>query len=165
MGHERRRAWSTRQRPAPERFWEKVNKASGQFWDGTECWQWIGATKPRGYGNFCPHRTRTMQAHRFAYELLVGPIPAGLELDHLCDNPGCVNPAHLEPKTTRANGLRSAGASAVNARKTHCPKGHPYDAANTIRLGSGQRLCRTCNKERGRAKRVNSQPPTGLLVP
>ena len=81
--------------PGPvERFWAMVD-ASG------DCWEWRGA-RVRGYGTFKVDR-KQLRAHRFAYELLVGPIPPGLELDHLCANPGCVNPAHLEPVTTAEN--------------------------------------------------------------
>ena len=82
-------------------------------------------------------------AHRFAYELLIGPIPDGLQIDHLCRVPLCVNVAHLEPVTNRVNTVR--GKAGLRQRtKTHCPRGHAYDAANT-RLYKGGRYCRACH--------------------
>ena len=124
-----------------------------------QCWPWIGG-KATGYGRFEPDATRhppprrQVAAHRFAYELLVGPIPEGLTLDHLCGNTLCVNPAHLEPTTMRENILRGVtSAAAVNARKTHCSHGHPYDDENTylVRTQNGTvRKCRTCDLERKR---------------
>ena len=87
-------------RTAKERFWAKVKKTDG-------CWLWTGWKNDRGYGNFEVDSTRTVKAHRFAYEVLVGPIPDGLTLDHLCRNPSCVNPEHLEPVTLRENIMRA----------------------------------------------------------
>src|SRR3954468_18429534 len=78
-----------------ERFWAKVEKTA-------ECWNWTGYTLSSGYGRFRGRRAGNdtaskVLAHRFSYELLIGPIPPGLVLDHLCRNTSCVNPAHLEP--------------------------------------------------------------------
>jgi hypothetical protein len=81
------------------------------------------------------------------WEHLVGPVPDGLELDHLCRNPGCVNPDHLEPVTHKENMLRGFNPSATNARKTHCHKGHFFDAENTYIATTGARRCRTCLRE------------------
>ena len=90
-----------------------------------------------------------MLAHVFAYKLLVGVVPGGLELDHLCRVPACVNPAHLEPVTHAENLMRSPVApTAINARKTHCPQGHPYVAGNTYYRANGHRHCKTCTLER-----------------
>lgn len=86
---------------AEERFWAKVDRR-----DGGDCWPWLGTTTSTGYGLFgVPREDRTVGAHRYAYELVVGPIPTGLELDHLCRVRNCVNPAHLEP-VTHAENLR-----------------------------------------------------------
>jgi hypothetical protein len=129
------------------RFWQKVDKSS----DANGCWLWT-AHKCRGYGTFGWNGS-TKQAHRVAYELTIGPIPAGLTIDHLCRNRSCVNPAHLEPVTMKVNVLRGNAVTAINARKTHCIHGHPYDDSNTRRRPmSSHRSCKTCafldNRER-----------------
>jgi hypothetical protein len=119
-------------------------------WDpdpATGCWIWRGWKNPEGYGSTTVAR-RTRLAHRAMYELLVGPIPEGLQIDHLCRTRDCVNPDHLEPVTARENTLRSNAPTAKNARKTHCPKGHPYDEANTYvwkRKGNTHRRCKACH--------------------
>jgi len=89
-------------------------------------------------------------AHRVMYEWIVGPIPKGLVIDHLCRNRGCLNPSHMQPVTIGENVLRGHGASAENSRKTNCLRGHPYDAQNTYVDRAGKRHCRTCNRERQR---------------
>jgi hypothetical protein len=121
-----------------ERFWEKVEKTDS-------CWLWTAA-KSKGYGAF-KVAGRQEEAHRYSYELLVGPIPTGLTIDHLCRNPACVNPAHLEPVTNRENVLRGISPWAKNAAKTHCPQGHPYDEENTRWNSLGSRECKTCRRE------------------
>ena len=121
--------------PMPERFWSHVIR-----WDA-DCWTWVGPHQSIGYAIF----GKTV-AHRVAYELSVGPVPAGMELDHLCRNRGCVNPAHLEPVTRRENVMRSDSFAAVNAAKTHCPNGHPYSGGNLHVRPNGDRRCRTCVK-------------------
>src|SRR5439155_25592866 len=112
------------------------------------CWMWTGSTDRHGYGQ-ARQRERTFRTHRAVYELLKGPIPAGLTLDHLCRVRRCVNPAHLEPVTNRENILRGVGPN-----RTHCPRGHPYDERNTFRYtyrGSTRRNCRACTRARTRA--------------
>ncbi len=130
-------------RDPQERFWEKVNKTEG-------CWLWTGCCDKRdGYGIFRV-KDGKRRAHIFAYETLVGPIHEGKELDHLCHNPSCVNPAHLEPVTHRVNCQRGIAGSVNRNRqkaKTHCPKGHPYDLFNTIFSKDGRRCCRICGRE------------------
>jgi hypothetical protein len=113
------------------------------------CWLWLGARSSGGgrgprYGSFRV-RDQNYKAHRYAYELLVGPIPKGLTLDHLCNVKHCVNPDHLEPVTNRENILRLETAVArQHLEATHCPKGHPYSGPNLKRRQRGWRGCRTC---------------------
>lgn len=123
-----------------ERFWAKADRSAGT--DG--CWPWIGAIWSRGYGSV-RRAQRSKLAHRVAYELMVGPIPVGLTLDHLCRNRRCVNPGHLDPVSLAVNILRGIGPTADNARKSACIAGHPFDGSNTYRLGS-RRQCRACNR-------------------
>jgi hypothetical protein len=105
-----------------------------------ECWVWTGPLKPDGYGRLTRNH-RAVYAHRYAYELWVGPIPSGLELDHLCLTKACVRPDHLEPVTKLENMQRSWK---LRARTTHCPRGHEYDRF----YPSGQKRCSTCQAER-----------------
>jgi hypothetical protein len=128
-----------------ERFWSKVKKTKG-------CWLWTASTRNGGYGQFwIPPRVQV--AHRVAYEWLVGPIPDGTELDHLCRTPACVNPDHLEPVPHRINILRGEGPSAKHAVKTRCPAGHIYDEKNTYEW-RGMRRCRLCNAAQARRRRL-----------
>lgn len=141
-------------RPAMVRFWQKVRIMPNG------CWQWQGAVsgdggKGEAYGGYGQLRNkyRIFFAHRYAYEALHARIEDGMYLDHLCRNHGCVNPLHLEPVTQRENVLRGVGACSVNAKKTHCPKGHPLDGDNVLvektPCGKG-RKCRTCHNDRQR---------------
>lgn len=122
-----------------ERFWAKV-----EFRGDDECWEWLAGRFAGGYGQFSVDGSSRF-AHRVSYEFLVGPIPQGLELDHLCRNTWCVNPAHLEPVTPRENKRRGFSNAALNARKTHCKRGHLLEGDNLKpdkRLG--RRICREC---------------------
>ncbi|MFJ1788385.1 HNH endonuclease signature motif containing protein [Streptomyces anulatus] len=126
------------------RFWSRVNKAGTLAPMLGPCWTWTGYQDRDGYGQFY-FQGRKYLAHRHAYMQLVGPIPAGLVIDHLCRNPSCVNPAHLEPVTPAENTRRSEPAM-----RTHCIHGHEFTAANTYyRISStrGVRQCRACNAD------------------
>jgi hypothetical protein len=120
------------------RFWAKVDIRS---YDG--CWEWTAA-RHNGHG-FFNVGGRTTTAHRVSYEQIVGPIPDGLQLDHLCRNRGCVNPMHLEPVTCGENLARGETINAINAAKTHCPQGHPYSGENLKITPQGFRECKECN--------------------
>jgi hypothetical protein len=122
-----------------ERFWSKVHKTE-------TCWLWTAGRIGAGYGTIRVG-DRAMLAHRFAYEELVGTIPDGLELDHLCRVRHCVNPAHLEAVTGRVNSQRGHHPQGW---RTHCPQGHPY-AGNNLYVHNGKRYCRTCMRARDRA--------------
>lgn len=122
-----------------ERFWAKVEKTD-------DCWLWKAADNGVGYGVFRLN-SRQVLAHRVAYQWANGPIPVGLTLDHLCRTPRCVRPSHLEAVTQGENTLRGTSPMAMNARKTHCLRGHEFTPENTYTWNGG-RECRACNRIR-----------------
>jgi hypothetical protein len=114
------------------------------------CWYWTGYKTKGGYGTISVRTGITTTAHRVAYELWRGPIPEGLQIDHLCRNRWCVNQQHLEPVTAFENSLRGETFTSVNVRKTHCDKGHAFSVENTYWEGD-KRRCRACNKAKNAA--------------
>lgn len=143
----------------PSRFFEKVEKTP-------TCWLWSGA-RSKGYGVFgIPKTRRNARAHRLSYLFHVGPIPIGLELDHLCRVPACVNPAHLEPVTHQINTARGVAGQATGRQmrsRTHCPSGHPYDKKNTRIRPNGSRVCMACHVVAKRRRR-DARRAKGLKV-
>lgn len=131
---------------APERFWSGVEHA-----DADTCWMWTGYVDGEGYGYFVVDGRRA-RVHRYSYELMVGPIPGGLVLDHLCRNRKCVNPKHLEPVTNAENVLRGESASAASARATECINGHELSGENLRLDDDGHRRCKTCERDQGRER-------------
>ncbi len=130
------RKW--RRQTAWERFQTKIRIAPNG------CWIWFGEKEKHGYGRLTVGRVKVM-AHRYAYQTLIGPLPQGLQCDHVvCQNPSCVNPYHLEPVTPKINTLRGNGVGGQNHRKTHCAHGHAYDLENTRICKDGSRSCREC---------------------
>lgn len=118
------------------------------------CWRWTGPGYHRREDDRPVFKRRYV--YRLMYEALVGPIPSGTVMDHLCRRPWCVNPEHVEPVAQRTNIERGdwqpGDANVGQAAKTHCPAGHPYDEANTYRW-RGERHCRACRRELKRARR------------
>lgn len=129
--------------PVESRFMEKVDKTDS-------CWLWTAWIERNGYGRFWLDG-RQQGAHRVAYELYVQPIPAGMEIDHLCRVRHCVNPSHLEAVTPVENVLRAIPfKTPYQSLRSECPNGHPYDTDNAIPTATG-RQCRTCKKDANRA--------------
>lgn len=129
-------------RPFEERLWSRID------FDAS-CWVWTGTIKGTGYGVIGrgPRGAGCIRVHRAVWELLVGPIPDGLEIDHLCRNRVCCNPDHLEPVTRAVNNAR--GVVKDQRRRwvdslTRCKRGHPFDVPNTRITKSGARACRAC---------------------
>lgn len=128
-----------------QRFWYYARPADG-------CWIWSGPLTNYGYGSLRLTSKKSVGAHRFAYELFVGPITDEC-LDHLCRNRACVRPSHLEAVTLVENTMRGEGVAALNARKTHCKNGHPL-AGENLQMYKGGRMCRTCKNANARAFRA-----------
>jgi hypothetical protein len=143
---------------AAGRFWARVDRSAGPH----GCWEWRGGLGKGGYGQFYLGK-RPMPAHRVAWQLLRGPIPAGLVCDHLCRNRLCVNVRHLALVTAGENVLRGQSPAAINARKTHCAaSGHPLAGPN-LYVHRGDRHCRACKRMHDRLyrqRRLTSRRPT-----
>jgi len=129
-----------------ERFWEKV----GDHSDPTKCWLWL-ACAVKEYGQFYL-AGKKVAAHRLSYEMYYHvTIPEGMTIDHVkargCISTLCVNPYHLEVVTQKVNILRGVSPSALHAKATYCPQGHPYNKENTYVTPSGGRNCLVCLRE------------------
>lgn len=124
-----------------------VTKLMRRIQKTEDCWLW----QPKGgrYGSFY-HKGKSSSAHRAVYKALVGEIPEGLVIDHLCGNTYCVNPEHLEP-TTQAINVHRAPTHVGN--RTHCPQGHEYSIENTNR-SCKRRKCLTCHRDREAVRRL-----------
>jgi hypothetical protein len=124
---------------------------------GSDCWLWTGGTKGNGYGSFL-FQGRSTTAHRAAYQIYIGPVAADLEVDHLCRNPQCVNPAHLEAVTRSENARRGLGPTVARAKAqahTVCKRGHHLTEGNvrtfySKRIGKFCRLCVECHRDNNR---------------
>ena len=144
----------------PQRFLRLI-----EFAPNTGCWLWAGHVNQNGYGTTAIkepalNRWITRYAHRVMYQLIAGPIPAGLDLDHLCRVRCCVNPEHLEPVTRRENVLRGdapALAALLSRPKTHCMRGHQFTADNIYTSPDGGRKCRRCSREQQRAWKAEAR--------
>ncbi|WP_406263587.1 HNH endonuclease signature motif containing protein [Streptomyces chartreusis] len=137
-----------------------------------DCWPWTGTLSKTGYAwtGTPGNRTGHVPAHRLVYETFVGPIPDGLDIDHLCHvaeqckggftcpHRRCCNPKHLAPEDPVANTMRGNSPAAINARKTHCKNGHAFDAANTLVSRAGKRTCRRCRAAWRQRRRAAGLP-------
>ncbi len=128
------------------------------------CWLWLGTKTAAGYGQLRVRGVR-VYAHRYAYEAAHGPIPSGLVVMHSCDNPSCVNPAHLSAGTYSQN-TRDAVDRGLMAgwlgRRTHCKNGHAFTPENTQVNAKGWRRCRACGREafyRAKARKAATSEP------
>jgi hypothetical protein len=128
----------TARRDLSERFWSWVDVRGPD-----DCWEWMGF-RHKGYGRFTLEKGRADESHRVAFRLTRGPIPTGLDIDHLCRNRACQNPAHMEP-VTRAENLRRGLPYRVPP--TVCKRGHEFSEQNTYQWHS-HRHCRSCKRER-----------------
>jgi len=144
----RRPAWYFALADVKDRFMQHVSPEPN-----SGCWLWTGVIGPKGYGHGFIGKGRTRSAHRAAYELFVGPIPDGVEIDHKCRVRSCVNPKHFDLVPHRVNVQRGiavgeAGRDASHKRqaeRTHCKNGHEFTEQNT-RIWKGARICRTCKR-------------------
>jgi hypothetical protein len=132
-----------------------------------DCWLWPGARTTGGYGEVhVGYRKRgrdrmtiRRDVHVVMYEHAFGPVPTGLEIDHLCGNRACARPSHLEAVTHQENMRRGGGFASENMKKTHCPQGHPYSDENTYRPPTGHRKCRECGRRQHRAWHARKTGP------
>lgn len=124
--------------------------------EATGCWTWIKGRNQRGYGKFAVTPSDQWYAHRFAYVWFVGPIEIGKQVDHICQNPSCVNPLHLQLLSPKDNNAKSNSPSAKNKKKTHCIHGHEFSKENTFYV-ENRRQCKVCSILRKRKYRQNKR--------
>lgn len=150
------KGWAKSKVPIMDRFWSCVVKD-----EVTGCWLWQRYLV-KGYGQFSVTRGERVYAHRFAWELLRGPIPDGLTIDHLCKVTACCNPSHLEPVTQAENTRRSWDESGIDPSRALCPNGHPWVGGDLYATPAGDRQCRACRREadaRYRERRRGADTP------
>lgn len=134
-----------------QRFWSKVElKESGLI---TDCWEWTACKDNDGYGRLYVSKNKNILPHRLSYELFNNKISKNKEIDHLCSNPSCVNPAHLESVTHKENLERSNNIGLHLKSKKECPKGHPYSGDNLTIDNAGSRRCRICRNSQSKIYR------------
>jgi hypothetical protein len=153
------RVYSRRKTDPLLRFLPKVGIAA------SGCWEWLTYRTPDGYGQFWGGNACIL-AHRWSYQHYVGPIPDGLVIDHLCRNPGCVNPDHLEPVPMRTNterGLLYETLAATAKKKTHCKRGHPLSGPNLFIDRRGDRCCKTCRAAKAEEWRRANRARVNLM--
>jgi hypothetical protein len=134
-----------------ERFWTLISTEPN-----TGCWLWLGTIDRDGYGKISANK-KNLRAHRVAYAALVGEVPRGLQLDHLCRQRCCVNPHHLEPVTCAENLRRGWSPSAMAAKQETCVRGHRFDG-----FARGQRTCRACARDATRRYRARELSAPGV---
>lgn len=127
-----------------------------QFGAGDECNVWMGSYLQNGYGRFYAYG-KVRRAHRIAYELILGRIPDGLTVDHLCRRRNCVNVMHMELVPPGVNALRGMSPPARFKRATHCGRGHEFNVENTLRVGLTNRKCRACKRIKERRYRTEGR--------
>lgn len=143
-----------------DRFWSKVDKNGpipAHRPDLGPCWLWTASLDNHGYGQFSTGSVMTgtrriRKAHQVSWEMRYGPVPEGLQRDHLCRVRRCVNDGHLDLVTSAENTRRGQNA---NRAKTHCPQGHAYEGVNLYVTTAGKRVCRTCQREHNRRAKTN----------
>lgn len=159
-----------RRRPISDRFWPYVDKR-GPIWKGTPCWIWTRGKTGAGYGMIRrgSKSQGSVSTHILSYQLCVGKIPNGLQLDHLCRNHACCNPRHLEPVAGQVNTLRGASPTVKAHLENSCTKGHKLTPENTYIITSKRdgpcRRCRQCSRDatnRFRSKRCHVPSRFGM---
>ena len=128
------------------RILQRVDKS-----DPAGCWLYVGQLDRSGYGKHETLDHKWRGPHRISYAALVGPIPTGLVIDHLCRVRNCVNPNHLEPVTNRENLMRGETIAARRSAQTHCVNGHEFTPENTRKVRGGKhRQCIECARAAAR---------------